>query len=447
MLLTTNFDHLLERALDEAGASPQVLITPADRRGMEPLQHAATTVIKLHGDYRGAMLNTTEELCSYPADVQGLLAEIIDRYGLIVVGWSAEYDTALVESVKMSASRRYPAYWLSHHGVLTEPAKRLVDHRRATVIDIDDADEFFNDLSSRLERLDTIAARRRQPAALWDHHHAPNQAGPPGGWAVLPLLQLRIASVLAPVRRDDCSPIGPGDREAIVAALNAAAVSDVIWALSNSLLLDSAVAPDPPNILHRHQAPLGWIPAPGGHQSLASASYRMGGDASIGISSLLEIWLPRPQAGSVLITLDIGVSIRGTLSVDDAVRLWQAGLMLVSGRIPDALRGILPSEADVTEVEIHMAAPGNSGSGNMGAGVERKEGLSERVGLRIFGSLPDSIPRLVGQAMRAEGALDELAAGELAVDALERMALNCGFLDPRDAIHRLREDVRRRMPG
>jgi hypothetical protein len=204
VLLTTNFDHLIERALDEAGASPQVLITPADRRGMEPLQHAATTLVKLHGDYRGAMLNTTEELSSYPVDVQELLAEILDRYGLIVVGWSADYDAALVESIKMSASRRYPAYWLSHHGVLTEAAKRVVDHRRATVIDINGADEFFMDLGSRLERLDTIAARRRQPAALWDYHHAPNNVGPPGGWAVLPLLHLRVASVLAPVRRDDC---------------------------------------------------------------------------------------------------------------------------------------------------------------------------------------------------------------------------------------------------
>jgi hypothetical protein len=83
----------------------------------------------------------------------------------------------------------------------------------------------------------------------------------------------------------------------------------------------------------------------------------------------------------------------------------------------------------------------------MGARFQREEGLAERVELGIFGSLPDSIPRSVGQAMRAEGALDELAAGELAVDALERMALNCGFLDPRVAIHRLREDVRRRARG
>ena len=172
---------------------------------------------------------------------------------------------------------------------------------------------------------------------------------------------------------------------------------------------------------------------------MASASYRLGGDASVGVSALLEVWLPGPQHGSVQITVDIALSLRGGLAVPDAIRRWQSALMLLTSPIPDALGGILPREADVTHVEIHAAAPESPDQGHT-----RTEGLLEQLGLRIFGQPTDSVPRAVGQAMRVQGALDEHAAGEIVLDALERIALNCGFLDPRTAMNCLREEVRRR---
>jgi hypothetical protein len=143
--------------------------------------------------------------------------------------------------------------------------------------------------------------------------------------------------------------------------------------------------------------------------------------------------------GSVVITLDIALSLRGGLAVPDAIRLWQSALMLLTGPIPDALGGILPREADVTHVEIHAAAPDNSGQGHT-----RTEGLFEQLGLRIFGQPADSVPRSVGQAMGVQGALDAHDGGEIVLDAVERIALNCGFLDPRAAMNSLREEVRRR---
>lgn len=51
VVLTTNFDRLVERALEEAGVSPQVISRPEAVVGMTPLPHARATVVKLHGDY------------------------------------------------------------------------------------------------------------------------------------------------------------------------------------------------------------------------------------------------------------------------------------------------------------------------------------------------------------------------------------------------------------
>jgi hypothetical protein len=205
--------------------------------------------------------------------------------------------------------------------------------------------------------------------------------------------------------------------KAVVAAIENAPVTEEIWVIGNNHPIVSALEPTPADKLYRRLPASSWIPTPGGHQSLASASYRLGGDTSVGMSSLLAIWLPGPQRGSVEITLDIALSLRGGVAVTDGIRLWQSALMLLTGPIADALSGILPREADVTHVDIHAAAPDNSGQGHT-----RTEGLFEQLGLRIFGEPTDSVPRSIGQAMGVQGALDEHDAGEIVLDAVERIA-------------------------
>jgi hypothetical protein len=67
LILTTNFDHLMETALAEAGVPPQVIARADAIAGMAPLQHARATIIKLHGDYLDvqAIRNTPVELEAY----------------------------------------------------------------------------------------------------------------------------------------------------------------------------------------------------------------------------------------------------------------------------------------------------------------------------------------------------------------------------------------------
>lgn len=157
VILTTNFDRLIERALEEVGISPQVIHSPAQFDAATPLCHSKCTVIKLHGDYLDLHLrNTVDELEEYPSEQQQFLARVLDEHGLIVCGWSADWDHALARAVEGTRSRRYPMYW-SHLGPLGEAARKLTAQHKATPIPEMTADEFFPDLVHRLEALDRMS--------------------------------------------------------------------------------------------------------------------------------------------------------------------------------------------------------------------------------------------------------------------------------------------------
>jgi hypothetical protein len=156
VILTTNFDRLTERALQEVGISPQVISRPDQIRGMKPLPHSQVTVIKLHGDYADLeQRNTVDELESYPEELQRLLDRVLDEYGLIVCGWSADWDKALVRAVEGTRSRRYPLFW-SQYGKFSDAARTLTAQHDAVVIDGKSADELFTELLRGVEALDRM---------------------------------------------------------------------------------------------------------------------------------------------------------------------------------------------------------------------------------------------------------------------------------------------------
>jgi hypothetical protein len=157
VILTTNFDRLTEHALEAIGILPQVIASPSAIAGMEPLVHAKCTIVKLHGDYATLdQLNTLEELSTYATETVDLLTRVLDEYGLVVSGWSGDWDRALVAALESTRSRRYPLFWASYSD-LGVAAKRLVAQHRAQVMVGEGADQFFPGLVDRLEALDTLA--------------------------------------------------------------------------------------------------------------------------------------------------------------------------------------------------------------------------------------------------------------------------------------------------
>lgn len=157
VIVTTNFDRLMEQALDSVGVAPQVISRPEAVQGMKPLAHAPATVIKLHGDYLDlGSRNTPSELESYPQEWNDLVSQVLDQYGLVISGWSADWDTALVALMEAAPNRRYPLFWDQRSSRGTA-AQRLLAARAGLVVPAAGADELFTELASNLDTLDKLA--------------------------------------------------------------------------------------------------------------------------------------------------------------------------------------------------------------------------------------------------------------------------------------------------
>jgi hypothetical protein len=156
VIVTTNFDRLIETALRGAGIEEQMLSGPGDLPGMIPLQHTACTVIKLHGDYQQAnLINTDAELAEYEPQWLGLVRRVLTEYGLVTVGWSGQSDTALRREIVAAAGLRYGCF-LGIRGELISDLETLERDGRATVVPVTSADDFFDKVAGTL----TEVARR-----------------------------------------------------------------------------------------------------------------------------------------------------------------------------------------------------------------------------------------------------------------------------------------------
>ncbi|MEE9161913.1 MAG: SIR2 family protein, partial [Candidatus Neomarinimicrobiota bacterium] len=153
LFVTTNFDRLIEQALEAAGVTPRVLGTPDSILGSPPLSQAGCTVVKLHGDYLDTRIkNTPAELDSYDESVDALLDRIIEEHGFIVCGWSAAWDTALRRAFERRKGRRYTTYWAD---VVPpgEHASRLIELLEGDFIQVKGADDFFAGIVDKLKSL------------------------------------------------------------------------------------------------------------------------------------------------------------------------------------------------------------------------------------------------------------------------------------------------------
>lgn len=159
VILTTNFDRLIERALDARSVPYIVTATPAAIAGAVPLHLQRCQVIKLHGDYLDpGFLNTPEELATYDPSVDRLLDRVFDEHGLIVTGWSATYDVALRSAIERTETRRFSTWWVDPSS-LSDNARRLADLRGATVA-AESADTFLGavaEAAAALEEADRPA--------------------------------------------------------------------------------------------------------------------------------------------------------------------------------------------------------------------------------------------------------------------------------------------------
>ncbi|MET7575197.1 SIR2 family protein [Streptomyces sp. NPDC005492] len=164
IVLTTNFDRLMETALREAGIEPTVVTNEDDAAGLAPLHTLKGVVVHLHGDYLDptSMLNTPDELDHYAAATDALLDRVLAEYGLVISGWSARTDPALRKAFARTNNRFFASYW-TDPAELSEAAQDLLTHRAVTYVETD-ADTFFTHTADAVDALTDTA--RQHPASI-----------------------------------------------------------------------------------------------------------------------------------------------------------------------------------------------------------------------------------------------------------------------------------------
>lgn len=164
VVITTNFDRLMEKALEAEGVEPTVISTEDQEIGAMPLIHQRCCVFKVHGDYLDTRIRNTEaELKAYPEAFNQLLNRVLDEFGLIVCGWSAAWDPALQQAIERAKSRRFSHYW-AVRGEPTEEAQKLIEHRQGLRVNISDADSFFSKLAEQVQAISEVS--RQNPISV-----------------------------------------------------------------------------------------------------------------------------------------------------------------------------------------------------------------------------------------------------------------------------------------
>jgi hypothetical protein len=100
--------------------------------------------------------NTRDELSIYDEPLEHLLDRVFDEFGLIVCGWSGEWDAALRSAVERISTHRFGTYWTTR-GKPSPVAEKLIALRRASNIIISDSDSFFNELADKIQAIEEFS--------------------------------------------------------------------------------------------------------------------------------------------------------------------------------------------------------------------------------------------------------------------------------------------------
>ncbi|TDE14774.1 SIR2 family protein [Dyadobacter psychrotolerans] len=154
VIITTNFDRLIETALIDLGVAPSVISNPNQIDNVIPLIHSKVTIFKINGDYLDTkFLNVKEELTAYDPRLAEQLRFIFENFGLVTCGWSATWDLALLDILKSANKFRYSNYFT--HLYTADPGLQdIAGTRQGQLIQIRDADSFFSDLYENVEALE-----------------------------------------------------------------------------------------------------------------------------------------------------------------------------------------------------------------------------------------------------------------------------------------------------
>jgi hypothetical protein len=115
-IITTNFDHCIEKALEEKGLDPQVISTDEDLVRSEPLiQCKSVRIYKPHGDLgRGMLKNTPKDLEKLSPMMEEELVRVLSEHGVIILGYSGR-DKSIRNVLSKRKTIYYPLFLVDPH--------------------------------------------------------------------------------------------------------------------------------------------------------------------------------------------------------------------------------------------------------------------------------------------------------------------------------------------
>jgi hypothetical protein len=154
-IITTNFDTLLEQALDEAGLRGQytVISNGQDVLSSKPwINVECCRIYKIHGSIdQGRIRNTEKDLLQLDEDLQKDFSDIIERHGVIVIGYAGnKEDKAVLETFNKRKFKGYTLYWCVHKKN-NDGIKELVNERQeGRFVEITCASDFLEEVLGRV---------------------------------------------------------------------------------------------------------------------------------------------------------------------------------------------------------------------------------------------------------------------------------------------------------
>lgn len=171
VVVTTNFDRLIEKALYQNDIDPIVIKLRSEVTNFRPLHQDLKSpyIIKLCGDITDGNIKTSEEELSHidenPKNL--LINRILGDHNLIICGWSSQYDTGLsniIKSVYSSNDSRKSVYWVDKNG-LSRYSMSLAKEIGAKEIKMD-ADIFFDRLKNEMKLSDIVNSKKKPIAQV-----------------------------------------------------------------------------------------------------------------------------------------------------------------------------------------------------------------------------------------------------------------------------------------
>lgn len=211
LIITTNFDTLMEEALKGENVPYEVITEESDVTRMSVFPDRCR-VLKVNGDFeRGTLRITPEDLKEYPLVIEDYLKQIFREYGLVICGWSGIFDTHLSEILcTPEIPRQYPVFWCLRNGARVPPGVCQV--LLPNGIDIDSADDFFTTLEVMIERFSRFEPRTTLSAAAAVKEVKEALMGPNPEMVVPDVINAEVETVLVEVEKERY--IHPGTVEA-----------------------------------------------------------------------------------------------------------------------------------------------------------------------------------------------------------------------------------------